>query len=1042
MASIEALPAGPAREAFKQQYAQILDIPTSRLTAKNVAEAVGAGGPDKMSEIESALGQVNKRVQESSLYLKGLKDSGDLAEKSMTNFMNSMKDSSPMTTFFSSAIKYSGELNKALTDESFTTVAAGLDKLSNTDLSLFGTAALDIQNLVFQFNDLKPAYESAAKQLEGFRDKLAELQKRRQSWNLNNAGKQEIDEQIAAQLAIIAAQEQGVGKIRSEIQALGKEAENFIKRSITEQVAASIEQFKLKLAQVQLQSQKDIVSKGFADTVSGTKAVADISKRQVDVELELITSQDRLADRIELLRLEIQDAKDREMLKGALATPEDPTAAIRIQQGMRARELKKQFLETGGKFNSGTTQKSFDAQLQELQKQIPENTDLLAIQERRTKTALGVANAAAKKLSIDFDAAIKILDIEAKRQTDKIQFEFDKLNNIIGAIGSDTPERLGAQLDLVQTVLQEQYKLIDQAADAALQRAQTARDMALKAGQDRTQVGTQFAEKTGQIELERSRKKELLAQKTALEEQGKQAAYNLQITERTLDREIKLANARKSGITGTTSESERRRQDLDRSLRGLQMGRERAGEAKTLAEEEGRLNVFREDLVKQYGVDGQISAGDQARLTSLSQIVDKTREQINANEAVRKEVERTTRSVEDFNLTTKEIAERDALRLSQLEAEKLIYESIAELKSHELAIEQQRFDILDSLGMYTQDEKNRLSANLQIKQIDLNVERELRDIAAEKVRLELALAAAKRAAEGVEKVDPKTDPSVIKAEQDLANLDARRNMVVQRAENAKDLVERSIMVPDRFKNFANEFEKMFDGMADAIVNWATTGKGAFKDVINSFLQDILRYEMRLQMHALYVNALKPLLGKFVLALMGPGGSGATSGANFVDFAALGSAYDSGVKKYAMGGAMDYTREYSIPGYAKGGMFTNKIVNKPTLFKAADGLGLMGEAGPEAIMPLSRMKDGALGVKMRNDYRDPEREKSSTGNVKIDIHNYSGQQVQQKETTDSQGNRRVELIIGEMASSEITRSGGSTRQAISSTFGIQPTLIRR
>jgi hypothetical protein len=89
-----------------------------------------------------------------------------------------------------------------------------------------------------------------------------------------------------------------------------------------------------------------------------------------------------------------------------------------------------------------------------------------------------------------------------------------------------------------------------------------------------------------------------------------------------------------------------------------------------------------------------------------------------------------------------------------------------------------------------------------------------------------------------------------------------------------------------------------------------------------------------------------------------------------------------------------------------------------------------------------MKDGALGVKMRNDYRDPEHEKSSRGNVKIDIHNYSGQQVQQKETTDSQGNRRVELIIGEMASSEITRSGGSTRQAISSTFGIQPTLIRR
>lgn len=45
----------------------------------------------------------------------------------------------------------------------------------------------------------------------------------------------------------------------------------------------------------------------------------------------------------------------------------------------------------------------------------------------------------------------------------------------------------------------------------------------------------------------------------------------------------------------------------------------------------------------------------------------------------------------------------------------------------------------------------------------------------------------------------------------------------------------------------------------------------------------------------------------------------------------------------------------IKPFANGG-----VVNKPTIFPMANGTGLMGEAGPEAIMPLTR-KNGKLGV---------------------------------------------------------------------------------
>jgi len=51
----------------------------------------------------------------------------------------------------------------------------------------------------------------------------------------------------------------------------------------------------------------------------------------------------------------------------------------------------------------------------------------------------------------------------------------------------------------------------------------------------------------------------------------------------------------------------------------------------------------------------------------------------------------------------------------------------------------------------------------------------------------------------------------------------------------------------------------------------------------------------------------------------------------------------------------YDQSGFVP-FAKGG-----IVNKPTLFPFAKGIGLMGEAGPEAIMPLRRGPSGRLGV---------------------------------------------------------------------------------
>jgi phage-related minor tail protein len=63
----------------------------------------------------------------------------------------------------------------------------------------------------------------------------------------------------------------------------------------------------------------------------------------------------------------------------------------------------------------------------------------------------------------------------------------------------------------------------------------------------------------------------------------------------------------------------------------------------------------------------------------------------------------------------------------------------------------------------------------------------------------------------------------------------------------------------------------------------------------------------------------------------------------------------GAAAFAKGGSFAQGR---VMPFAKGG-----VVTAPTSFPMRGGSGLMGEAGPEAIMPLTRGADGSLGVKV-------------------------------------------------------------------------------
>ncbi|MFY2060251.1 tape measure protein [Achromobacter xylosoxidans] len=61
---------------------------------------------------------------------------------------------------------------------------------------------------------------------------------------------------------------------------------------------------------------------------------------------------------------------------------------------------------------------------------------------------------------------------------------------------------------------------------------------------------------------------------------------------------------------------------------------------------------------------------------------------------------------------------------------------------------------------------------------------------------------------------------------------------------------------------------------------------------------------------------------------------------------------------AASSSLPETASWAMPKFAKGGAFTNGVVDSPIAFP----MGVMGEAGPEAIMPLHRGADGSLGVR--------------------------------------------------------------------------------
>jgi hypothetical protein len=259
-----------------------------------------------------------------------------------------------------------------------------------------------------------------------------------------------------------------------------------------------------------------------------------------------------------------------------------------------------------------------------------------------------------------------------------------------------------------------------------LKRAEKAKEMALKAGQAPAQVAKQFEEKTGEIEKERSRSKELLEQKTILEEQARQIQYNLQIQERALDLEIRRVQAQKTAVIGTSLAAETERIQFDRTARALQDELQTLREISNLEKARRDVTTFSQSLEKKYGgeeaASREMTGAERAQLSALEGIVTGTDKANKAAKGLRGQIEGAARGQEIFSLTTKQINDQFAVTLALLEQQKNAETVVFDAKSRQLAIDQQRTDTLNSLGLYTKDELKAIQATQQIRQIELQTE--------------------------------------------------------------------------------------------------------------------------------------------------------------------------------------------------------------------------------------------------------------------------------------------------------------------------------
>ena len=244
-------------------------------------------------------------------------------------------------------------------------------------------------------------------------------------------------------------------------------------------------------------------------------------------------------------------------------------------------------------------------------------------------------------------------------------------------------------------------------------------------------------------------------------------------------------------------------------------------------------------------------------------------------------------------------------------------------------------------------------------------------------------------------------------------------------ETTDKTTEATYKLSDTFQGFGQVASSAFE---DAIVKG-----GKFSDMLNGLAEDIQRLLIRNTLNKFLDIAINAggaaLTGWLAAAAPTPASRRPPTGAASRASAAMcrqllrlrhviphqrpPSGPASRRHRNALGNAFDHG---NVIPFARGG-----VVSRPTIFPMARGMGLMGEAGPEAVVPLKRMPSGNLGVE------------GSAGGVTVNIINNTPSKVTTEEKEgDPKGGINLNVVIDSLETAmaqRLQRPGSQLNRAM-------------
>ncbi len=252
-------------------------------------------------------------------------------------------------------------------------------------------------------------------------------------------------------------------------------------------------------------------------------------------------------------------------------------------------------------------------------------------------------------------------------------------------------------------------------------------------------------------------------------------------------------------------------------------------------------------------------------------------------------------------------------------------------------------------------------------------------------------------------------------------------------------------------DFARSFETLtttaFGNVEDAFTKMLTSGRLNFTDFANSIISDIARIAIRSNITGPLASGLGSLMGDMF-------GSWTTS-----------SSTSSAISDAIGWVTSAHGNVFSGAGISS---YSNSLITSPTVFSYhgmdspidramrpfAKGAGLMGEAGWEAVMPLTRNSSGdlavhavGLGSQIARDVSAAVMARGGGGTaaapqVTVNINNNTSAQITQQTRTDNRGHRAIEITVGDMAAGQAMKPGSSMNRALRTATGVQQPAIRR